>query len=452
MSARILVVDDLAPNRRLLEVKLTAEYYDVISAESGRRAIDIALREPIDLILLDAMMPGMSGFEVCRALKENPKTWHIPIVMVTALEQISDRIRGLKAGADDFISKPIEDFNLLARVRSLLRLKMVTDQLLSHTGCSLADSRPMIEGIDHRHGRILIVDDHMGRMKRMAVPLQASNEVTFQTDPVEAIKDAQKNIDLMIVSLASENFDGLRLCARLRSNEKTRELPILAIGDPMEEARLIRAYDLGINDTLMRPIETQELLARVSTQLKRKFYADSLRENFNESLEMVVTDPLTGLGNRRHFDSKVLPLLEQTSKGKAFSMVLFDVDHFKRVNDILGHDTGDVVLKEIAARLASNLRAIDVVSRYGGEEFVIAMPETSLEDARVAADRIRALISGTPIYLDGQALSVSVSAGIAMAQAGEKARDIFKRADEALYKAKQAGRDQVMVSNAKKAA
>ena len=221
MSARILVVDDLAPNRRLLEVKLTAEYYDVISAESGRRAIDIALREPIDLILLDAMMPGMSGFEVCRALKENPKTWHIPIVMVTALEQISDRIRGLKAGADDFISKPIEDFNLLARVRSLLRLKMVTDQLLSHTGCSLADSRPMIEGIDHRHGRILIVDDHMGRMKRMAVPLQASNEVTFQTDPVEAIKDAQKNIDLMIVSLASENFDGLRLCARLRSNEKT---------------------------------------------------------------------------------------------------------------------------------------------------------------------------------------------------------------------------------------
>jgi len=227
MSARILVVDDLAPNRHLLEAKLRGEYYDVLSAAGGQQALDIAARESLDLVLLDAIMPGINGFEVCKRLKGDPKTWHIPVVMVTALEETSDRIRGLEAGADDFISKPIDDFNMMARVRSLLRLKMITDQLLSHTGQSLEDSRPMIEGIDSANGKILIVDDHMGRMERMAAQLVPKHNVTLQMDPRQAIVESRADIDLLIVSLVSDKFDGLRLCARLRSDEKTRNLPIL---------------------------------------------------------------------------------------------------------------------------------------------------------------------------------------------------------------------------------
>ena len=119
MSARILVVDDLAPNLHLLKVKLQAEYYDVVTARSGYEALDIAGKEKLDLILMDAMMPGMNGFEACEKLKQNPKTWHIPVIMVTALEETKDRIAGLEAGADDFITKPIDDFNLMARVKSL---------------------------------------------------------------------------------------------------------------------------------------------------------------------------------------------------------------------------------------------------------------------------------------------------------------------------------------------
>jgi len=167
---------------------------------------------------------------------------------------------------------------------------------------------------------------------------------------------------------------------------------------------------------------------------------------------MVVSDPLTGLGNRRYFDRSIMPLLEQAKSGETFSLVMFDVDHFKRVNDILGHDTGDVILKEIAARLVTNFRSIDIVSRYGGEEFVVAMPDTNADAAKIAADRIRALISGTPVYLDGQALSVSVSAGISQSLPGESARDMFKRADEALYKAKLAGRNRVELAPIKQAA
>ena len=452
MSARILIVDDLAPNLHLLEVKLSAHYYDVVTALSGVDALDIANNQIIDLILLDAMMPGMSGFEVCQKLKSNPQTWHIPVVMVTALEESRDRIRGLKAGADDFITKPIDDFNLMARVKSLLRLKMVTDQLLSHTGHTIERSKPVLDELGQRTGNILLVDDNERKMEGLARPLKATNNIAMETDPVVALKKAVK-ADLAIVSLISDKFDGLRFCARLRSDARTRDLPILAIGQVDDEARLVRAYDIGINDTLMRPIEAQELQARVSTQLKRKFYADTLKENFNESLEMVVTDPLTGIGNRRFMDRSIAPLFAQLSeKGSPFSLVVFDVDKFKLVNDMLGHDTGDKILQEVAARLATNMRSIDILSRYGGEEFLVAMPDTNEAEALVAADRIRALLGGSTFKVGSKALSVTISAGVAEVYQGDHFRDVFKRADDALYRAKQNGRNRVEAAGMKKAA
>ncbi len=453
MSARILVVDDLAPNRHLLEVKLAAEYYDVVTATGGERAIEIAQTEQIDLILMDAIMPGLDGFESCRRLKKDPKTYHIPVIMVTALEETKDRIRGLEAGADDFITKPIDDFNMMARVRSMLRLKMVTDQLLSHTGHSTEDSRPVISGLENRRGRILVFEDHEKRAKQISDPLADIHDFRVIGDPSTINGVTKKDTDLIVVSLTSESFDGLRVCASLRFDQGTRDIPILAVGTPDDEAKFVRAYDLGINDTLMRPIETQELIARINTQLKRKFYADALMDNFNQNLEMVVADPLTGLGNRRYFDRAVQPLFNQLDQtGEIFSIVVFDVDHFKRVNDILGHDTGDEVLKEVATRLVTNMRAIDVVSRYGGEEFMIAMPNTRQDEALVAIDRIRALIGGTPIFVDGEALNITLSAGVAEASQGEKLRDVFKRADSALYRAKQSGRNQVQGADVKKAA
>ena len=452
MSARILVVDDLAPNLHLFQVKLAAEYYDVLTARSGIEALEIAATEKLDLILMDAMMPGMNGFDACRRLKANPETWHIPVIMVTALEETKDRIRGLEAGADDFITKPIEDFNLMTRVKSLLRLKMVTDQLLSHTGHSISNSRPVIEKIDKKAGRIMIVEDHQRRAQKLAEPLGA-HEVIIVDDPVKAIRAAKGNIDLIIVSLVSDNFDGLRVCASLRFNAESRETPILIVEDPENQDRLVRAYDIGVNDSVLRPVETQELGARVGTQLRRKFYADSLRENFNQNLEMVVADTLTGLGNRRYFDRGVEPLVDQLNSvsNTPFTVILFDIDHFKRVNDILGHDMGDHILKEVAARLVTNMRAVDIVSRYGGEEFMIAMPDTTEEDGYAAADRVRALIAGTPIYVNGEALTVTMSAGVAQARPNELVRDVQKRADTALYRAKHAGRNLVM-SFEKKAA
>jgi len=453
MSARILVVDDLAPNVHLLKVKLQAEYYDVLTARSGHEALEIAETERLDLILMDAMMPGMDGFEACKRIKDNPNTWHVPVIMVTALEETKDRIRGLEAGADDFVTKPIDDFNVMARVRSLLRLKMVTDQLLSHTGNGLSNSRELLESIEQQSGRVLLVEDHDLHAEKIAKPLRDRHQIIIEKDPIQAIRLAKSGIDVVIVSLVSDSFDGLRVCASLKFNEESRDIPILVIGDPEDEARFIRAYDIGINDTIMRPVEVQELKARVKTLLRRKFYADSLRENFNENLEMVVADPLTGLGNRRYFDRTVEPFFEELeTKSTPFSIMVFDIDHFKRVNDILGHDMGDQILKEVAARLVTNMRAIDVVSRYGGEEFMIAMPNTKVDEALIAADRVRSLIAGTPIFVDGEALQITTSVGVAQAEDGENLRDVFKRADDALYKAKESGRNKALPANLREAA
>lgn len=445
MSARILVVDDLAPNRNLLDVKLSAEYYDVLTASSGEEAIEIAARERLDLIMMDIIMPGgMNGFEATKILKNDPSLYHIPIIMVTALEETKDRVRGLEAGADDFITKPIDDFNLTARVRSLLRLKMTTDQLMSHTGHSAENCRPMFDKIQGRTGRILLIGDENGQPARISRMIADSHEVVIESDPVEAVRKAKSNFDLVIVSLVAKSFDGLRLCASLRFSAETRDTPILVIGDADDQPTFVKAYDLGVNDSIMRPVETQELRARMTTLLRRKFTADSLKENFNEDLEMVISDPLTGLGNRRFFDRQVEPLFEDLKdSGEDFSILVFDIDHFKRVNDMLGHDMGDQILKEVAARIVTNMRAVDIVSRYGGEEFMIAMPGTTQDEAFLAAERVRKSMAGTPIFVDGQGLSITMSCGVAQVVPGEQLREVFRRADTALYQAKRSGRNQV---------
>ena len=130
MTARVLVVDDILANVKLLEARLAAEYFEVLSAFSGREALDILARERVDVVLLDVMMPGMDGFEVCRRIKSNAETHHIPVVMVTALDQPADKVQGLESGADDFLTKPVDDIALVTRVKNLARLKMLNDEMI----------------------------------------------------------------------------------------------------------------------------------------------------------------------------------------------------------------------------------------------------------------------------------------------------------------------------------
>ena len=315
MSARILVVDDVPANVKLLEARLSAEYFDVVTANNGTEALKICQRAECDIILLDVMMPDMDGFEVCRRLKSDPTTHHIPVVIVTALDSPADRVRGLEAGADDFLTKPVSDLVLLTRVRSLTRLKMMTDELRMRALTSLeigvqAPERSAVADTG-KGGRILLVDDRPSSYERIAPPLAAEHTVDVETNAAEALfHAAEGNYDLLIISLDLDNFDGLRLASQARSLERTRHVPILAIADPESNTRLLRGLEIGVNDYLLRPIDKNELLARARTQVRRRRYNDHLRDNVQNSIEMAITDALTGLHNRRYMESHLATLAE----------------------------------------------------------------------------------------------------------------------------------------------
>ena len=450
MSARILVVDDIEANVRLLEAKLEAEYYEVLTAGDGPTALAVAANEQPDIVLLDVMMPGMDGFQVCRRLKDDPETRHIPVVLVTALDGRADRIAGLEAGADDFLTKPIDDVMLFARVRSLVRLKMVLDELRSReaSGRRIGVIAGAASRLGGAGGRVLIVDDYERQAQRLAAELAIEHRPVVEADCDRALMTAKGPVDLIIVNAASRGFDGLRFAAQLRSDETTRHLPILAIVDFDERARLVKALEIGVNDILPKPIDPQELAARARTQIRRKRYTDYLRDNLDHSLELAVTDQLTGLHNRRYMVGQLDALARRAALGgDHVACLLIDIDHFKKINDGYGHDVGDEVLREFAVRLASNVRAVDLPCRYGGEEFVVVMPGTRIEDAERIAERIRLHVAGSPFRVMGGAelLSVTISVGVAATLGADDTPEaLLKRADEAVYEAKAQGRNKVV--------
>jgi len=449
MSARILVVDDIKANVKLLEAKLKAEYYDVLTAADGEEALAMIQEASPDIVLLDVMMPGMDGFEVCRRIRGDKKTAHIPVVMVTALDQTEDRVTGLEAGADDFLTKPVNDTALYARVKSLVRLKMMTDELMMRqsTGEKMGLVQDENMGLPQDvTGRILVIEDRQVAAQQIAQTVIEGSVIEVESNPDEAlIRVRSEDFDLIIASLDLQGADGLRLCSQLRAIDATRQTPILAISDDNEMKRLVRALELGVNDYVSRPVDQHELNARVLTLLKRKKYQDKLKENIQLSFEMAITDQLTGLYNRRYMQTHLDGLFNRAQReSKSLSLLMMDMDHFKQVNDTHGHAVGDEVLMEFARRLQRNVRGLDLACRFGGEEFVVVMPETDPDFARIVAERLREDVAGQPFDTEAGPLDITISIGIASSNEETKnGDDLLKKADEALYRAKDEGRNRV---------
>jgi two-component system cell cycle response regulator len=451
MTARILVVDDIPANVKLLEVKLTAEYFDVVTAPDGPRALDLAHSEAPDLILSDVMMPGMDGFELCRRLKADPETSHIPLVMVTALSDVSDRVRGLEAGADDFLTKPVNDIALFARVRSLARLKQMMDELrvrqaASGDGTLLSEAELEIAS-DLGDAKVLLADASETLAGKVNSYLAEDGHRTRHVKTGrEALALAQSEpFDLLIVSLHLGKEDGLRLCSQFRSQDDTRHVPILLLLDEEDLPRLPKGLEIGVTDYLIKPIDRNELRARTRTQIRRRRYHDKLRDMLQRSVALAYTDTLTGVYNRRymnaHLDRKIMEIAETV---KPVSVLMFDIDNFKNINDTYGHKAGDEVLSELAKRVSRGVRDIDLLSRYGGEEFVIVMPDADIEVAVAVAERVRALVADQTFAVssDVGSLAVTVSVGVATTRdPTETTESLIGRADEALYRAKGRGRN-----------
>jgi two-component system cell cycle response regulator len=452
MTARVLVVDDVELNVKLLEAKLSSEYFQVISAFNGPTALELADSELPDIILLDVMMPRMDGFEVCRRLKENPRTADIPVVMVTALSDIADRLRGLEAGADDFLTKPVNDIALFARVRSLVRLKRMMEELrLREEICGrFGTQEDQGEGAEAvRNAEILLVEQQGFGASRIAdtlAPIAGSVRQVGNGDEAQAVLD--ESIELIILSLSIPGGDPLRLVSQWRACEPYRQLPILLLADEGELPRLAKGLDLGANDYLIRPVDRNELLARVRSQVRHKRLQDRLRENYRRSLSLALTDELTGLYNRRYVVAHLEELVARLNNddAPATALMMFDIDHFKAVNDRFGHPGGDDALRQLADRALRGVRSIDLVARLGGEEFVVVMPETELNAAMTVAERLRASIAADPflIHATDERQPITISAGVAITRSGDTVDTLLQRADEALYQAKNNGRNQVV--------
>lgn len=228
--------------------------------------------------------------------------------------------------------------------------------------------------------------------------------------------------------------------------------------------RLLKALELGVNDYLVKPVDPNELLARVRTQVRRRRFQLRLLANREASLTMALTDGLTGLFNRHYFTSHFAGLFRHAQEqGRPISVMMLDVDHFKSVNDSYGHAAGDQVLRDLARRISDSVRNFDLVARLGGEEFVIVMPEARLQEAARAAERIRAQVAATPLLLTSRSvaplsatgaaaapelrLPVTVSIGVAAVDGpGDTVEDMLRRADMALYEAKRSGRNRVVLA------
>ena len=460
MDGKILIVDDVATNRIVFKVKLGEASYHPLLASDGIECLRIAQEQRPDLILLDLMLPDLPGVEVLQRLRDDPVTRDIPVIVVSASNELSDRIAALSAGADDVFVKPYDDQRLMARVRNLLRSRQEVSDLTEGRG-------GMLFGMAEEQGDFLppgllaIVTDRPDtalRMRRDLSPLMRDRMVILGlSDALLDIEPGRAAADVYVIDAqAAQTERGLRLVSDLRSRAATRHAGICLLSSGVTPNEGLMAFDLGANEVIEPGVTTPEIALRLRTILRRKRRADQTRERVQDGLRLAMIDPLTGLFNRRYAMATLATMSELAeSKGQPFAVMIADIDRFKSVNDRYGHAAGDHVLIEVSQRLAANLRNDDLLARVGGEEFLIALPDTTLSEAQTIANRLCAQIQARPIHLPkGESLTITVSIGLALGDcrqgdtqhcaAGLGIR-VMERADQALLQSKTAGRNKVTI-------
>ena len=455
MHGRILIVDDVAANRIIYKVKLAEAYYEPLLAGDGKSCLAIARSERPDLILLDLQLPDIPGTEVLRELRADPATRSIPVVVLTSSRDGEDRLRALSAGADDVMTKPVQDQVLLARVRNLLRSRGEQGFVASawgmpaHSVLGLSESQSAFETL----GSVALIaanPETALRLKHELRPVLRDTLVVMTPDQAMKLLPGEgvSVPEVFVIYAELGDNSGLRLMSELASRSATRHaVACIVTAAPDGEIATV-AFDLGADDVVTSGVSPRELALRLRILIRRKRQADRLRATLEDGLKLAVTDPLTGIYNRRYAMPRIAGIAAQAAQdGAEFAVMVVDLDRFKSVNDRFGHAAGDRVLTEMASRLSANLRLSDLLARIGGEEFLVALPNTVLADAERVADRLREVIAERPVTLpSGAQLTVTASIGVAMARVGmppEDVTDLIDRADKALLRSKASGRNQV---------
>lgn len=469
MTGKILIVDDVSTNRIVFKVKLTAAGYSVALASDGAGCLAQARAELPDVILLDLMLPDMNGVDILRQLKADPATRRIPVVMFSSEQDQVHRIAALRAGAEDFMARPIDDDMLLARLRGILRTQEKKGGYATpETGFSLFGLAEAQAGFDTPgHVALVMTRAEAAVHLRRQLATAGSERITILApDEVHAHAAAGEAPDVYLIDgdLASEN-GGLKLMSDLLSRAVSRHAAFCILTGAESHLAPSMALDLGANDVVDARMPPSELAVRLHRLVLHKREMDQVRASVQDGLRLAMIDPLTGLHNRRYGLAQINAIATEAQvKGSAFAVMVVDLDRFKTVNDRWGHAAGDAVLIEVSARLAANLRASDLLARIGGEEFLIALPDTTLADAGLVAERLCRAVEQSPVVLaDGTPIDVTISIGMTLGQgAGQgmgpdpaplqgdprpaaTVADLVDRADRALMRSKAGGRNKVTI-------
>src|SRR6056297_188435 len=451
MSGKILIVDELATNRIVLKVKLSATPYDVLQAASAQEALDIARRDRPDLILSSSQVSDLALDDFIAALRRLTGATGTPIMILQAHDCRDERHAALRAGADDILTKPVAEPLLLARLRNLLRQHHTDHELAAQASGGRIDPGFADQRSDFMTaGRIAVI----GQTRTEAIQLRdritahgphAFTALTLDAPTAPALTD----IYMIRISMAQAE-DGLRLLADLKAAQRTRGCPVIALLDRDARPLAVTLLDIGADDVIAGPIDHTELALRLDNHLRRKRRNEGLRARLLSGLQAAIVDPLTGAYNRRY----ALPFLErQISESRSSdtqtAVMIADLDFFKRVNDRHGHIAGDAVLCAITQHLRSQLRDVDALARIGGEEFLLILPDTPRMRALQIAEHLCQSVRETPIPLpdSGTSLTVTISIGVTIGQHRPglpvpTVEGLLNEADRALYLAKAQGRNQ----------
>lgn len=455
MSGTVLIVDPLATNRIVLKVKLSAAFYTVIQARDGAEALAMARRDRPDLLLASGALPDMTTAALVAGLGGIGQPPAPAVVVLLAAADPDARVAALRDGAADVIDRPFSEGALLSRLRRILRQRHMAAELgmQAETAAALgfAEDRAAFAG----PARIAVLAGRRELAEQTCARLRPAcrHEMTAQDfDLPGGARGATPRPDLFVIRISAAQAEaGLRLVADLQAAPQTRHARLVALLDTGADHLVAPVLDMGAHDAVAGGTGDAELALRLSRQLDQKRRDDAMRDNLETGLQAAVLDPLTGLYNRRYALTFLRRLAARAARdGRTFAVMLADLDHFKAVNDRFGHAAGDRVLAHVARRMQGALPPDALIARIGGEEFLIALPDTELAAARELADRLCALVRETPVALPGaaQPVPVTVSIGVALATPGERpdATDIdalLAQADGALYGAKSGGRNTV---------
>ncbi len=309
--------------------------------------------------------------------------------------------------------------------------------------------------IDNSQVKILLVDDTPENLKVAGNFLKRYNYDLYVADSgksaLEIIESNQ--FDLILLDIMMPGMDGFEVCRRIKSREEFKDVPVIFLTAKAEIESVIKGFEVGAVDYIKKPFNALELHARIKTHIELKRYREELElknmilREANEKLEMIATtDPLTNLLNRREMQRKIEEeRIRFERSNRQFSIIITDIDNFKRVNDSYGHDCGDYLLVAISVLLKMNIRKQDSLSRWGGEEFLLLLPETNLDGAAVIAEKLRKIIENHLFRYNTIDLKITMTFGVSMLNGKETVDQCIIKADKALYKGKQSTKNCVVI-------